>query len=145
MTKETPYFFLIFTAITLFVIRFFVGKKNNLSVNVGDTYFVASLKDGITLFVILLLFFGILYWLLAYYNFSMNPIMSNIHIFGTVILSFLFFFFNYKNIQKLNQKPVFTQILNSVDYNSYLIFCLMAIIFLQFLFIINIFASLLKK
>jgi heme/copper-type cytochrome/quinol oxidase subunit 1 len=145
MTKETPYFLLIITAITLFVIRFFVGKKNYIIVNIYDTYFVVSLKYAIISFGILFLFFGVFYWILEKYKFSLYAILSNIHIFGTVILSFLFFFFNYKNIQKLNQKTVFTQILNSVDYNSYLIFCLMAIIFLQFLFIINIFVSLLKK
>jgi heme/copper-type cytochrome/quinol oxidase subunit 1 len=136
---------LIIATIILFFIRFFVSEENNLTVNVYDTYFVASLKDAIVLFGIVFLFFGIFYKLSDKFKFSLNAVLSNIHIFGTLILSFLFFFFNYKNIQKLNQKPVFTEIWDSVDYNSYMIFCLTAIIFLQFLFIINIFASLLKR
>lgn len=145
MTKEMPYFLLVITAITLFFIRFFVDGKNTLSVNVHDTYFVVSLKDTIALFGILLLFFGVFYWLSDKFKFSLNAVLSNSHIFGTLILFLLFFFFNYKSVQELNQTPVFSEIINSVDYNSYLIFCLMAIIFLQFLFIINIFVSLFKR
>mgnify|MGYP000611955884 CR=1 FL=1 len=93
MTKEMPYFLLVITAITLFFIRFFVDGKNTLSVNVHDTYFVASLKDTIALFGILLLFFGAFYWLSDKFKFSLNSVLSNIHIFGTLFLSFLFFFF----------------------------------------------------
>ena len=145
MTKDMPYLLFVITAITLFFIRFFVSKTSTLIVNVYDTYVVASLKDAIVLFCILFLFFGAFYWLSDNFKFSLITVLSNIHIFGTLIFSFLFFFFNYKRVQTLNQKPVFAENMNVVDYNSYLIFCLMAIIFLQFLFIINIFAAVLKK
>jgi heme/copper-type cytochrome/quinol oxidase subunit 1 len=145
MTKDVPYFILIITAVILFFIRFFISEKSNLNINVGDTYFVASLKDAIDLFGIVFFFFGIFYWLSDKFKFQLNAVMSNIHIFGTLVLSFLFFFFNYKSAQKLHQKPVFTEILNSIDFNSYLIFCLIAIIFLQFLFIINIFVAIFER
>lgn len=130
MTKDVPYFLLVITAITLFFIRFFISEKSNLNINVGDTYFVASMKDAIVLLGIVFLFFGVFYWLSDKFKFSLNAVLSNIHIFGTLILSLLFFFFNYKSVQKLKQTPVFSEIMNSVDYNSYMIFCLMAIIFL---------------
>jgi len=145
MIKERPYFLLVISALILFVSSFFVSGKNNLILNIGDTYFVASLKDAIILFFILFLFSGVFYWLSEKFKISLNTGLSNIHIFGTLILLFLFFFFNYKREQTLNQTPVMLDITVGVDYNSYLIFSLMAIIFLQFLFIINIFATLLKK
>ncbi len=145
MTKAVPHLFSIITAVILFFIRFFINEKSNLNINVGDTYFVASLKDAIVLFGIVFLFLGIFYWLSDEFKFSLNAFLSNTHIFGTLILSFLFFFFNYKSVRKLKQTPVFSEIMNSVDYNSYLIFCLIAIIFLQFLFIINIFVAIFKR
>lgn len=145
MIKGKPYLLLVVGALVLFISSFILEGKNNLSLNIGDTYFVVLLKEAIVVFFFLFLILGFFYWLSEKFKIPLFTIFSNIHIFGTLILTVLFFYFNYKNSETLNSTKTLADILNRTDYNSYLIFSLTAIIFLQFLFIINIFVALIKK
>ncbi len=143
MLKKKPYFLLLIASVLFLVFISFSGK-DIICINIHDTYYVIANSYLYWLFFIVFFLFSLIYIGLEKMKFQFIKMLIGIHVYGTLLSAGLFCYFNYKN--SIEQSPKFIgDLLNRTDYNAYLLLTLMLIIFLQFLFIINIFASLLKK
>ncbi len=144
MIKRKSYILLFFVALALLIFSFFSGSVESLVLSIKDTYYVISNIQFYQCYSVLLLVLGLLYWGFSKAKIQLFSILSLIHIYGTLVLFLLVVYFNYQNL--LVYQPTHVKyIFNPIDYNSYLIETLFTIIFLQFLFIINIFVSIIKK
>ena len=144
MIKRKSYILLFFAASMLLIFSLFSGSVETLDVNIKDTYYIISNIQFYQCYSVLLLVLGLLYWGLSKAKIQLFSILSLIHIYGTLVLFLFVVYFNYQNL--LAYRPTHVKyIFNPIDYNLYLIETLFAIIFLQFLFIINIFVSIIKK
>lgn len=144
MIKKKPYLLLFITAFLLLIFSFYSNSQESLSLNVGDTYYVVSNIDFYRFYSILLLVLGLLYLILDKAKVVLFLFISFVHVFGTLVLYLLLIYFNYQNSLEY-QEPTFHQLNDLPDYNSYLIIILLVFLFLQILFIINIFVSIIKK
>ncbi|WP_284651674.1 hypothetical protein [Flavobacterium terrisoli] len=147
MIKRKPYL-LLFTEVLVLLSYFIVGNNDddNFAVNVHDTYFVMSKNDMILFLIVLLSFSGIIYWMMTKFKVAVNMVLANSHIFGTLFLTALLFYFNYQDsLQLFTNVNNIDDLLNPTDYNFYIIITLMLIALLQVLFIINIFVAIIKK
>ncbi len=133
---------LLIASILLLVLGFY-DDEQKFNLNFKDTYFVISSLDFYWLFSILTLLLGLIYIIFEKFNVVLFSILSKIHIYGTLILLLLFFYYSYKNSIIENHKN-FEELLNQTDYNSYMIITLIVIVFLQLLLLMNIFASTIK-
>lgn len=144
MKKFKSYFFLLISALVFFVISFCVLKQETFMLNIKDTYYVISKPDFYHGIAILCFTSGLVYFVLDKSNVKLISILSKTHVFGTLVSILLLLFFNYKN--NLDVKAVrFGDIINQFDYNSCVGISLIVILFLQFLFLINIFVSQIQK
>lgn len=138
--KFKTYYLLLITSLILIILGFLNGEET-FDINVHDTYFVIANCHLYWLFSSLLFIIFIFYFLLDIAKIKLNKIISKIHIFGTIIsiTSLLFPYALFSNPKKFPPFDSFEYI-NIVLTISFLIF-----LFLQLLFIINIFVSLIKK
>jgi hypothetical protein len=144
MKKFKSYFVLLISAVVFFIISFCVSKQDSFTLNIKNIYYVMSKSDFYRGTAILCFTSGLVYFVLDKSNVKLISILSKVHTFGTLLLIFLLLFFNYKN--NLDVKSVrFGDIINQFDYNSCVGISLIVILFLQFLFLINIFVSQIKK
>jgi len=140
MVKRKLYFLLLFASILLFLMGF-VKNHETFDINVYDTYFVIAQNHLYWLFSQLLLFFFMIYLTLEKVKLQLFKELNLIHIFGTLIFVSGIFFPYYLLHQSSNS-------LLGYDYerlNVYRSFCVLFFLIVQFLFIINIFASIIKK
>ena len=144
MIKRKSYILLFFAASMLLIFSLFSGSVETLDVNIKDTYYIISNIQFYQCYSVLLLVLGLLYWGLSKAKIQLFSILSLIHINGTLVLFLLEVYLNYQNTLVYQPKAV-KYIFDPTDYNLYLTETLLSIIFLQFLFIINIFASIIRK
>jgi heme/copper-type cytochrome/quinol oxidase subunit 1 len=141
MMKKRSYFLLLPTSILLFLLGFLnTDKKDTLDINVHDTYFVTTQNYVYWLFSILLFFFFTLYWSFDKGKIQLITILSKLHIVGTLV-SILGIFFPYALIFKPSNFPLYDDL-----HNVNLCISISGLLFLlfQLLFIINIFATVIK-
>jgi hypothetical protein len=146
MLKRKPYI-LFFAVALLLSIYIFVLKIENISIlNIKDTYYVVSNVDFYITIIAIFLFLGLLYFVFERINVVLFSIISKVHVFGTLILPSIFMYFKYKESLPLSQTINFDQqICYGNDYNFYKFISILLFFLLQFLFIINIIVSLIKK
>lgn len=138
--KFKAYYLLFITSLILLMLGFLVGEET-FDINIHDTYFVIANSHLYWLFSSLLFITFIFYFLLNITKIKLNKIISKIHIFGTIILIVLLIF-PYTLFSNPNEFPLF----DSFEYiNIVLTISFLILLFLQLLFIINIFVSLIKK
>lgn len=125
------------------VYSLFTQTQHKISVNVGDTYYVISNAHFYVIYAILLAVLWLIYLMLDKMNIKLVAILSDIHIYGMLILFFKLIFVSYANSIMIQSNDF--NVIDPIDYNLYIIAALLAIILLQFLFIINIFVSITKK
>jgi len=144
MIKFKSYFLLLISAVVFYVLCFCVTKEETFTLNIHATYYVMSVSDFFKGIAILCVTTGLVYVILDASNVKLTSILSKVHIFGTLLMIFALIFLNYKN--NLNIKSVrFGDIVNQFDNNSYVGISLVLILFLQFIFLINIFAAQILK
>lgn len=145
MIKKKPYFLFLISILIVLIYSLFRGNDNLLDINIHDTYFVIKEIDLLVFVVSFLLSLTLIYFIFDLIKFKMIFTLSVIHIYGTLLLLLLFFGF-YFNMQlpiPIDRYYIITNY--SEDYNFSIIIILLLILFLQLLFILNIFASLIKK
>lgn len=145
MIRRKSYILLFIFDLVLLIYSLFRTNNNTLSINIHDTYYVIREIDLLILVISFITFFSIFYLLFDFIKFKMILILSKIHVYGTVLL-FLFFYILYYKMQ-IPVIPDKNFILANYpkDYSFFIALTLLLIIFLQLLFIINIFVSLIKK
>ncbi len=143
MIKRKSYLLLFFVGLALLVFSFISQTAETLVINIHDTYYVVSNIHLYQFYSILVLLLGALYLIFDRMKIQLNTNLSLLHVYGTLVLFLLLIYFNYQNLLEYQPKEM-EYIVDSTDYNLYLIETLLAIIFLQILFIINIFVALLK-
>jgi len=145
MIRRKPYILLFIFDLVLLIYSLFRTNNNSLSINIHDTYYVIREIDLLILVISFITFFSIFYLLFDFIKFKMILILSKIHVYGTVLL-FLFFYILYYKMQ-IPVIPDKNFILENYpkDYSFFVALTLLLIIFLQLLFIINIFVALIKK
>jgi heme/copper-type cytochrome/quinol oxidase subunit 1 len=140
MIKIKEYFLLFNSSLILLIIGFLVGEET-FDINVHDTYYVIANCHLYWLFSSLLFIIFIFYFLLNIIKIELNRIISKIHIFGTII-SIILLIFPYSLFDNPKEFPLY----DSFEYiNIVLTVSFLVLLFLQLLFIINIFVSLIKK
>ncbi len=141
MLKKQPHIALLVMAFLLLLLGFAATGENTLDVNVHDTYFVIAQRYLYWLLGEILSVFFIFYWILERIKVTLIPILSKIHIYGMAV-SVLAFFFPYSLVTPKSDSILY-------DNMQYVNLCLMIaallFLFLQILFIINIFVSIIKK
>lgn len=145
--KKSYYLFFIVGAIFVGQI-FFSDNESTLDFNIHDTYYVIRDTDFYYLLCVLFFALGFLYFLFEKLHFKLFSLLTNIHVYGTLIGFGLLLFCNYKSqLDIASPKPYYVSSLfdKEVDYNMHIITVFLLIIFLQFLFFINIFVSLIKN
>lgn len=143
--KRKPYLLLFVVAILLLIASFFSSNENTLDINVHDTYYVTTEKD---LSIILLMFtavLGLIYLVFDLLKISMISKLSKIHVYGTLILLFVFSIYFFKMQIPIKPENYYSITNYPEDYSFHVLMTLLMIIFLQILFIINIFVSIIKK
>jgi heme/copper-type cytochrome/quinol oxidase subunit 1 len=134
------YYLFFLASFILLMLCFFYGEET-FDVNVHDTYFVIAHGYMYGLFSILLFFFFTIYITLDKAKVVLFKLLTKIHIFGTLV-SILVMFFPYSIAFLFAKFPL------SIDFqlvNIFLTIGFLLFLFLQLLFIINIFVSLIKK
>ena len=144
MILRKAYTLLFVVAFLLLIYSFYSNSVQSYSLNIADTFYVISNIDFYRFYAALLLILGLLYFTLDRTKVVLLSLLSLLHIFGTLVLYLLLIYFNYQNSLEY-QGPTFHQLNDLPDYNSYIIITLLIFIFLQILFIINIFVSIIKN
>lgn len=140
MMKFKAYYLLLIASLILLMLGF-LASEETFDINIHDTYFVIANCHLYWLFSSLLFVIFIFYFLLDIAIIRINKIVSKIHIFGSVI-SITLLIFPYSLFSNPKEFPLF----DSFEYiNIVLTISFLIILFLQLLFIINIFVSLIKK
>jgi len=138
--KKKPYFLLLFAAFILLLISF-IKSDETIDVNLHDTYFIIAQNHLYGLFFIVLFFFFIIYFTLHKLNIQLCKVLNGIHIYGTLFFT-IGMFFPYHLILHSTDFPLFDHYEKANMYRS---FCVLFFLIAQVLFIINIFASIIKK
>ena len=140
MMKFKAYYLLLISSLIFLILAFLVGEET-FDIDVHDTYYVIANCHLYCLFSSLLFIIFIFYFLLNIAKIKLNKIISKIHIFGT-ILSIILLIFPYSLFSNPKEFPLY----DSFEYiNIVLTVSFLVLLFLQLLFILNIFLSLIKK
>jgi cytochrome c oxidase subunit 1 len=138
--KIRTYYLLLIASLILLILGFLVGEET-FDINIHDIYFVIANCHLYWLFSSLLFIIFIFYFLLDIAKIKLNKIISKIHIFGTII-SITSLLFPYTHFSSPKEFSTF----DSFEYiNIVLTISFLILLFLQLLFIINIFVTLIKK
>lgn len=140
MIKRKPYLLLLFASILL-LLTGFIKSSETFDINIHDTYFVIAQMHLHGLFSLLLFFFFIIYVTMEKIKFPLIKSMREIHIYATLIF-LLGMFFPYDLFLQSSNFPLFD---DSYKANVYRSFNALFFLIAQVLFIINIFASIIKK
>lgn len=140
MIKRKPYTLFLFTSLLLFLIGF-LKSDETFDINVHDTYFVIAQNQLYWLFSLLLFFFFMIYFALEKTKFHWQKRLELIHVYGTIFFS-IGMFFSYELVFKSPDFSLFDDYQRSNAYRSFF-----AVLFLiaQFLLIINIFVTIIKR
>jgi hypothetical protein len=141
MIKIKTYYLLFFTSLILLMLGFLVEEETTTDVNVHDTYFVIANSYFYWFFSILLFFFFTIYFSLDKAKMILFRILYRMHIFGTLI-SVFGLFFPYSMVFTTSKFPLFD---NMQYINNSIVISFFLFLFSQLLFLINIFATLIKR
>ncbi len=145
MVKVKLYYSFLFVSLVLFLTVYVSDDTTTtIDINIHDTYFVIKNLDLCLLFGRICLIYFAIYFCLDKAKTVLTNWVSKIHIFGSLLtivglfLPYSDFFGHYRD----SDFPLYDnfQYINMILAISVLLFLL-----LQFLFIINIFASIIKK
>jgi len=144
MGKVKLYYSFLFTSLILFVVSFCVNKESNLDFNVHDTYYVIAYKHLCWLLSIVSFVCFAIYLSFDKAQVTLFALISKIHICGSIFV-FAALFFPYSEFMecyKGSHFPLYDdlQYVNMIQVAEVLLFLLF-----HFLFIINIFASIIRK
>ena len=140
LLKSKPYLLLLFVSIIMYVFSFIWDKKETLDINIHDTYYIIEFQNGFILLCLSFLITGLIYLIFDYFKIQLFYFLSRIHIYGSLVFIGLFFFY----LNKINSAEDF-QLIDSIDYNFRIIISLLLFVFLQFIFLINLIISIIKK
>lgn len=140
MLKRKPYLLLLFASFLLLLMGF-IKSDETFDINVHDTYFVIAQDHLYGLFSFVLFFFFIIYVTLKKVKLHLFKVLNGVHIYGTLIF-IIGMFFPYDLLFPPYDFPLFDE---SQKANVYRSFCALFFLIAQVLFIINIFASIIKK
>jgi len=135
-------YYLLFISSAILLIAGLISKKESIiDINVHDTYFVLAHRHLCFFFMVVFFLLFTFYWGFEKSKTTLIKILYKIHIYGT-ILTVIGLFFPYNFIFSSSDFPLYDdmQYVNVCITISFLFF-----IFFQFLFIINIFVSIIKK
>ena len=142
MKKIKDYFLLFLISVIFFVISFLNYYKMTFDINIHDTYYVIREVDFYIINSFFIMIIGLVYFIFEKFKIILFSVLSKVHIFGTILLFFLIIYFNYYNSLEYQSSEF---IFDKPDYNKYIIISILVLIFLQILFLINIFVSIIKK
>jgi len=140
LLKSKPYLLLLFVSIIMYVFSFNWDKKETLDINIHDTYYIIEFQNGFILLCLSFLTTGLIYLIFDYFKIQLFYFLSRIHIYGSLVFIGLFFFY----LNKINSAEDF-QLFDSIDYNFRIIISLLLFVFLQFIFLLNLIISIIKK
>lgn len=145
MLNKRPYLLFFIFALLLYACSFITANERALDINIADTYYITREKELLLFFSLFLLFLGALYLLMDLFRFPMVLLLSKIHVYGTLLFSLVFAFYYWKvQIPDLPER-YYTITSFPEDGNFKVLTTLLLIIFIQILFIINIFVSITKR
>ena len=145
MMKFKAYYLLLITSLIFFSVVFFVDSQMTFDVNIYDTYYVIKEVDFYLMISFFVLILGLLYFILEKFKIILLSFLSKVHIFGTILM-ILFFLKDQYFLNPISLPKRYYNISRSETFDIFeMIYYILAIIFLQLLFIINIFVSLIKK
>lgn len=141
--KFKTYTLLLFASIILFVIGCFINN-DIFFINIHADYYVIAQNQFYWMLSVFLLFLHSLYLILIKLKVFTFNFIGKLHVYGTILLIITFIYVCYKN-SMIEKEQNIEALLNQTDYNSYAIINLLILLLLQFLFIINIFVSIIKR
>lgn len=140
MIKRKPYALFLFASLLFFLIGF-LKSEETFDVNVHDTYFVIAQHHLYWLFSLLLFFLFMIYFALEKTKFNWLKRLELIHVYGTIFFS-IGMFFPYELVFKSPDFSLFDDYQRSNTYRS---FFAVLLLIAQFLLIINIFVTIIKR
>lgn len=146
MKKFKPYYLLLIVSVLFFVIRLIINSnRRTFDLNIYDTYYIITEVDFYSICSVFLFLLSLMYLVLEKIKFTLFTLATKIHIIGTIVLIVLFTINQY--YLNLQQLPNRYYVISEYDYHSINepILYIILILILQMLFIMNIFASLIKK
>lgn len=144
--KIKLYYSLFVLSLMLFLFSYSPKVDETYNLNIHDTYYVFLVKDFYIILSIFSLLLGASYLVFHFFKVSLNITLSKIHIIGTilfllVLINGLYIF----KIKELSKRHYTINSYESFDSNTFFWLSNFTIIFLQLLFIINIFVALIKN
>lgn len=131
------YFLLLYVAVIMLIYGFFMTEET-IDVNVHDTYYVVASSHLFWLFALLLCFFFTIYFLFDKGKIKLLRTLTAIHVFGTLLSVLGIFFFPYSIFLPELSLHYYS------DANFYVAVSGLLFLFVQILFIINIFVTIIK-
>jgi hypothetical protein len=138
--KRRSYFLLLLTSFLFLVLFLTTNVNERFVVNIHDTYYVVEFQHCFILLCLSFLTTGLFYLIFDYFKIQLFYFLSRIHIYGSLVIIGLFFFY----LHKINSAEDF-QLFDSIDYNFRIIISLLIFVFLQLIFAINLITSIIKK
>jgi len=140
MIKRKPYALFLFASLLFFLIGF-LKSEETFDINVHDTYLVIAQHYLYWLFSLLLFFLFMIYFALEKTKFNWLNRLELIHVYGTLLFS-IGMFFPYELVFKSPDFSLFDDYQRSNTYRS---FFAVLLLIAQFLLIINIFVTIIKR
>jgi heme/copper-type cytochrome/quinol oxidase subunit 1 len=145
MLLKRPYLLFLVTAVLLTGFGFWMSGENTIDINIHDTYYVIAYRHLFWLVAEILAMLFVIYLIFEKGGIAMNSVLAKVHVLGTLLLLLVFFVLNFKCQSILSSDSYYTITNQPHDYYLDVIYVLIFIIVFQFLFIINIFTSIIKR
>lgn len=141
--KNKNYSLLLLVSIMFLILYFNEHINENLVLNIHDTYYVIKSKHAFVLFGSIFFFAGFFYSIFDFFKIQLFPVLSLIHVYGSLIfISLIFYYFNIGlSLESIKRFDV----IDTVDYNFRIIVSLLFFAGIQLLFVFNLFISIIKK
>lgn len=141
--KNKYYSLLLLVSIIFLILYFNEHINENLVINIHDTYYVIKSKHAFVLFGSIFFSAGFFYLIFDFLKIQLFPVLSLIHVYGSLIfISLIFYYFNIGlSLESIKRFAV----IDTVDYNFRIIVSLLFFAFFQLIFIINLILSIIKK